>query len=162
MFGKIHGHAPVLLMISDTSSAFVKFQTGKDVLLSLQWKIEIYMKTVSNFIFIVFSIIFQTIAAITIKYAAVNGSPADSAIPFLNPFYIISLFFLFLQAIVWQQALIRYPLSFAYPFMSLVNFLILFSSALLFNEGITVANIIGLILISMGIALLTRRSGDPV
>jgi multidrug transporter EmrE-like cation transporter len=64
-----------------------------------------------------------------------------------------------LQAIVWQQALIHFPLSFAYPFMSLFNFIILVASALLFHEGITVANIIGLIFISVGIAVASSKNG---
>lgn len=116
------------------------------------------MKSSFHFIFIAFSIIFQTVAAISIKYAAVT----PSEVPFASPFYIVSLFFLFLQALTWQQALIRYPLSFAYPFMSLVNFLLLFSSALLFYEGITPANIAGLILISVGITVLAHREGERV
>ena len=65
--------------------------------------------------------------------------------------------FAVLQAIVWQQALMHYPLSFAYPFMSLVNFVILLSSAILFGEGITITNIIGLVLISIGITMLSRE-----
>ena len=120
-----------------------------------------YMKSKYNFIFIIFAIIFQTLAAISIKYATVYHSQINSdIILFTNPYYVISLFFLFLQALVWQQALIRYPLSLAYPFMSIVNFLILFASALLFNEGITIANIIGLTLISIGISVLVRSLGD--
>ncbi len=116
------------------------------------------MRPASHFGFIILSILFQAIAVISLKYAAV----APSAIPFTNPFYLLSLFFLFLQALIWQQALRRYPLSFAYPFMSLVNFILLFSSAFLFHEGITAANIIGLILISVGITVLVQRSGEPV
>jgi multidrug transporter EmrE-like cation transporter len=118
------------------------------------------MRISFNFIFIAFSILFQTLAAISIKYAALSLSDVGSGISFTNPFYLISLFFLFLQAIVWQQALVRYPLSFAYPFMSCVNFFILFFSAFLFHEGITVSNVIGLLLISLGIALLAHRSGE--
>jgi multidrug transporter EmrE-like cation transporter len=59
------------------------------------------------------------------------------------------------QAVVWQQALIHFPLSFAYPFMSLYNFVILIASVILFNEGITISNIIGLGIISVGIAMFS-------
>jgi multidrug transporter EmrE-like cation transporter len=118
------------------------------------------MKSQFNFIFIALSILFQTFAAISIKYAAINFSSSPTL--FTNPFYLLSLIFLFFQALVWQQALIRYSLSFAYPFMSLVNFLILFSSAWLFNEGITVANIIGLAVISIGIVILAHDVGDGI
>jgi len=67
---------------------------------------------------------------------------------------------LFLQAIVWQQALRHFPLSFAYPFMGLVNFVVLFSSAVLFQEGVTLVNVMGLVLISVGIAVLSCEMGD--
>lgn len=113
------------------------------------------MRPASHFGFIILSILFQAVAVISLKYAAVT----PSAIP---AFYVLSLFFLFLQALVWQQALRRYPLSFAYPFMSLVYFILLFSSALFFQEGITGANILGLILISLGITVLAQRSGIPL
>jgi multidrug transporter EmrE-like cation transporter len=118
------------------------------------------MKHYLNFFFIILAIIFQTIAAVTLKYAAMNISIFNSLMPLTNPFYLLSLGFLFLQAVVWQQALIRYPLSFAYPFMSLANFSILFSSAILFREELVIANIIGLIIISIGITLLARYNGD--
>jgi len=62
-----------------------------------------------------------------------------------------------LQAILWQQALKHYPLSFAYPFMSLVNFVILFSAFIFFGETITVNNILGLIIISIGILILAQE-----
>ena len=76
-----------------------------------------------------------------------------------NTFYMMSLICLFLQAIVWQQVLKHYHLSFAYPFMSLVNFAILVPAFLLFNESITSMNIIGLVVISAGIYVLSRDGG---
>jgi multidrug transporter EmrE-like cation transporter len=44
--------------------------------------------------------------------------------------------------------------------MGLVNFVILFSSAILFQEGVTLANIVGLILVSAGMAVLSHEIGD--
>lgn len=79
-----------------------------------------------------------------------------------NAFYIFSLGCLLFQAIVWQQALRHFPLSVAYPFTGLVNFVVLFSSAILFQEGVTLANIVGLVFISTGIAVLSREMGDVV
>ena len=77
-----------------------------------------------------------------------------------NLFYILSLTFLVLQAIVWQMALIHYPLSYAYPFVSLVNFVILIFSAILFQEQITAYNVLGLTFISVGIFILARSFGE--
>lgn len=119
------------------------------------------MKGALNFSFIILAIFFQSVSGISGKFAAITLSDATLFAIIANGFYIISLACLFLQAIVWQQALIHYPLSFAYPFMSLVNFVILISSALLFDEGITIANVVGLCLISIGITVLSRESGRP-
>ena len=120
------------------------------------------MNNLRYFSFIILSIAFQSLGGIFGKYAALS-LPAPSLIGIMtNTFYILSLGFLVLQAIVWQQALIHFPLSVAYPFMSLVNFVILFASAILFHEGITLANIMGLVLISVGIAVLSYEMRDTV
>jgi len=117
------------------------------------------MKGALNFSFIILAIFFQSVGGISGKFAAITLSDATLFAIIANGFYIVSLACLFFQAIVWQQALIHYPLSFAYPFMSLVNFVILISSALLFDEGITIANVVGLCLISIGITVLSREMG---
>ncbi|WAI01201.1 DMT family transporter [Methanogenium organophilum] len=117
------------------------------------------MKEHSNYLFIILAILFQAMAGITGKYAAMSISILSS-FPLnilTNMFYIFSLVCMVFQALVWQQALKHYPLSLAYPFMSIVNFVILIASAVLFSEGITVENIIGLLLISIGIAVLSRE-----
>ena len=118
------------------------------------------MKNLRYFSFIILAIAFQSLSGIFGKYAALS-LPAPSLMGIVtNAFYILSLGCLFLQAIVWQQALRHFPLSVAYPFMGLVNFVVLFSSAILFQEGVTLANIVGLVLISMGIAVLSHEMGD--
>lgn len=116
------------------------------------------MKNLQNFSFIILSIIFQSLGGIFGKYAALSLSFPSLIEIITNIFFIIGLGCLFLQAIVWQQALIHYPLSFAYPFMSVVNFIVLICSAILFHEGITLANIIGLMFISIGITVLSRKN----
>jgi multidrug transporter EmrE-like cation transporter len=117
------------------------------------------MKKTSNYLFIFLAILFQAISGVSGKYAALSISVASSFPLNLitNVFYLFSLLCMFFQAIVWQQALKHYPLSLAYPFMSLVNFVILIASAVLFGEGITVGNIAGLLLISIGIAVLSQE-----
>lgn len=117
------------------------------------------MKEHSNYLFIILAILFQAMAGITGKYAAMSISilPSFPLNILTNMFYIFSLVCMVFQALVWQQALKHYPLSLAYPFMSIVNFVILIASAVLFSEGITIENIIGLLLISIGIAVLSRE-----
>ena len=115
-----------------------------------------------HFVFLFLSVVFQSLNGIFSKYAAISLGNATLPALATNLFYVLSLVCLLLQAIVWQQALMRFPLSFAYPFMSLTNFVVLLASALLFHEGITLANVAGLILISVGITVFTHFSrGNP-
>ena len=110
--------------------------------------------------FIILSILLQSLNAIFKKYAATSLHEVTLLAIMTNLFYLLALICLFLQALVWQQALNHYPLSFAYPFMSLVSCVVLLASAVLFHEGITVANIIGLGFISVGITVLSRQADE--
>jgi len=117
---------------------------------------------VSYFSTIILSILLQAGSGICGKYAAITAEGASLLSTVCNDFYLLSVLFLVLQAIVWQQALIHYPLSYAYPFVSLVNFVILISSAFLFKEQITMSNILGLIFISLGILVLSRDLEEEI
>lgn len=114
------------------------------------------------FSLIIFSVLLQAASGICGKYAAMTVEDVSPFITVTNGFYLLSLVFLVLQAIIWQQALIHYPLSYAYPFLSLVNFVILIFSGILFNEQITFYNILGLIIISLGILILSRSFGEEI
>lgn len=105
---------------------------------------------------IILSILLQAGSGICGKYAAIAAKDASLLDTACNFFYLFSVLFLVLQAIVWQQALMFYPLSYAYPFLSLVNFVILISSAILFKEQITINNLLGLAVISLGILVLSH------
>jgi len=127
-------------------------------MLSEKWNSD--MKNLRYFSFIFLSIAFQSSAGIFGKYAALSLHASSITGIVTNSFYILSLVCLFLQAIMWQQALRHFPLSVVYPFIGLVNFVILFSSAILFQEGVTQANIAGLVLITVGIVVLSHETGD--
>jgi multidrug transporter EmrE-like cation transporter len=118
------------------------------------------MKTPFCYSYIILAVVFQSMSGIFGKYAALSLSSFSISLIITNGFYLLSLACLFLQAVVWQQALRHFPLSFAYPFMGVVNFVVLFFSAILFQEGVTPANIIGLVLISTGIAVLSHGMGE--
>jgi len=107
--------------------------------------------------FILLSVVFQAGCQISLKYAASLFGDSSFAGIITNTFYLLSLLFLVAQAFVWQQAIIHYPLSIVYPFMSLVNFVVLIAAAILFSEGISSGNIIGLLMISLGIVLISRE-----
>lgn len=116
------------------------------------------MRERTGFIFILLSVLFQALSGVLSKYASMMAD-GISAVIILNAFFVLSLLCLFAQAIVWQQALKRYPLSYAYPFLSLVNFTVLILSYVFFNEVITIMNIVGLVVISGGIYVLSADGG---
>ena len=119
----------------------------------------VIMKQYFYFLFIVSAILFQAASGIFGKYAAMTLDSLSIFAVISNSFYLLSLCCMVLQAIVWQQALKHYCLSYAYPYISLLNFVILFSSFLLFNESITIMNVIGLVVISIGICVHSRNGG---
>lgn len=107
--------------------------------------------------FLALSILIQAFGAICTKYAAESSSSATFlGIPYYLIIYVIILGGMGLQVIVWQYALKFYPLSFAYPFRSLVSFIVLIAAVLLFHESVSVMNIVGLTVITIGVFFLAR------
>lgn len=131
---------------------FTGFMSGLDWHVLKDWtrpQIHLHLLVISIFI--------QAFGAICTKYAAdwshsdlVLGIRVDLII------YVIILVTMGLQVVIWQYALKYYSLSFAYPFRSLVSFVVLFSAVLLFDETITVMNILGLAVITIGVFYLAR------
>ena len=106
---------------------------------------------------LVLSILIQAVGAVLTKYAAMWTNHDELfGIPFELVFYAIILACMGLQVVVWQYALKYYPLSFAYPFRSLVSFVVLLSAFVLFNESVTIMNIVGLSVITLGVFFLAR------
>lgn len=106
---------------------------------------------------LILSILIQAFGAICTKYAAqTTSSDTLLGIPLYLIIYLFILGGMGLQVIVWQYALEYYPLSFAYPFRSLVSFIVLFAAFVLFHESITLTNIAGLCVISVGVFFLAR------
>jgi multidrug transporter EmrE-like cation transporter len=70
---------------------------------------------------------------------------------------IISVYFAaFLASLTWMAALRKLPLSHAYPFTSLTFVLILGISGIVFHETITLAKMLGMVLIVLGIFVGSR------
>ncbi len=77
-----------------------------------------------------------------------------------NLFYWVSFLFFFLRALVWQFVLHKYPLSFAYPFNSLALVILLLLGHFVFHENVQWNHIVGTVLISLGIVLLSKEEND--
>ena len=61
-----------------------------------------------------------------------------------------------LYALLWQQVIARMPLSNAYMFKGTSLIFVLLFSALLFGEAITLNNVIGAVIIIIGIVLFSK------
>ena len=109
---------------------------------------------------LLFSIIIQAFGAICTKYAAELG-PSRTFYGINTTLIIFGIILggMGLQIFFWQAALRYYNLSFAYPFRSLVSFIVLFAAFFLFQEAVTLFNILGLVIISVGIYYLVKDEG---
>lgn len=89
------------------------------------------------------------------KQAALSMGPFTPIGLLANGWYFLSLGALVIQALVWPLGLRHYPLSFAYFYMSLSYIGVLLISWLIFSETVTPQNIVGGLLILIGVNLMT-------
>lgn len=109
---------------------------------------------------LIISILIQAFGAVCTKFAA--GLGPSSTVYGINAtliIYCIILGGMGLQVLFWQASLKHYSLSFAYPFRSLVSFIVLIAAFFLFQEAVTPFNVVGLIIISIGIVYLVKDEG---
>lgn len=107
-------------------------------------------------LFVILALIFQSLSLIFGKKAALSISSYTFNNIITCKFYYISMICLFFQALVWQLALQKIALNKAYFFMSGIYFVIMFSSYFIFKESISTFNIIGVLIIFIGIVNLLR------
>ena len=74
----------------------------------------------------------------------------------VNPWVMSSLVAAVFAFACWVMAMTKFSLSTAYPFTSLSFVLVMFLSALFFREPITVAKVLGLVLIIAGLIVGNR------
>ena len=73
-----------------------------------------------------------------------------------NPYVIIGLAIFVCGTVFWLAALSRMDLSYAYPFASLGYLIMLAASGLLLKEDITVARLLGTLVVGLGVFLVSR------
>jgi multidrug transporter EmrE-like cation transporter len=131
----------------------VHFKTIDSVLHKIQERSPVKI----HLFLLIVSILIQAFGAICTKYAAeLAPSSTFFGINTTLIIYCIILGGMGLQVFFWQAALKYYSLSFAYPFRSLVSFIVLFAAFFLFQESVTLFNVVGLIIISVGIIYLVK------
>jgi uncharacterized membrane protein len=74
----------------------------------------------------------------------------------LNPWILSGMFAAFIAMLCWLSAMTKFELSYVYPFMSLAFVLVLILSAVLFQERVTLAKVVGVILVMVGIIVASR------
>lgn len=107
-------------------------------------------------IYIFLAVLFQSLSVVFGKYASLQLREFTFVAVFGNPFYLLSIFCLVFQALVWQFVLARIPLSRAYFYMSGVYILVFFASIFIFKEQVKVTNFAGILLIIAGLSILIR------
>lgn len=113
------------------------------------------MKFNKSHFYIIIAIGAQSCSLILSKKASMTG---EGITLYFNIFYILSLFFLGIQALVWQQALKIIQLNIAYSMMSLVFIIVPCVSFYFFNESLSLNKVIGICLILIGSIIMNSRS----
>lgn len=96
------------------------------------------------------AVIIYTFGSISLKLASNHDF---MTLPFLF-FLFLSVFFLGVYAIFWQQIIKRFDLSLAYANRAFAIFWSMLWAAVIFGERVTIKNIIGVVIIFAGIMVV--------
>ncbi|WP_339157806.1 SMR family transporter [Paenibacillus sp. FSL W8-0186] len=111
------------------------------------------MRVNFDYFYLVLSILFQSISSILMKFASMNLTSGNIFLLISNVYYLAALVCLVLQAVFWQLTLKKVELSIAYPLTALNTVFILTFSYIIFKEQISFYNILGVIIIMIGVAI---------
>jgi multidrug transporter EmrE-like cation transporter len=120
---------------------------------------------IMGYLFIAGTVLLTVYGQIIIKWQVGQAGPVpanlDERVGYIahllfNPWVISSLTAAFLAFLCWVGAMTKFQLSYAYPFTSASFALVLVLSALLFRESITLAKVLGLGFIIIGIVIASR------
>lgn len=106
---------------------------------------------VNHNIYLYITILCQILAMIAGKAASINFGYEKLFL------YIMTLFILGIQAFFWQKVLSYYTISRAYFIYGIVFFFVLILVNMIFNEKISVLNILGLSIITIGMYRISRK-----
>ena len=114
------------------------------------------MKNNNKIILLIIPVIFLAAGQISAKTGSLILASSD--LIRINPFLLLSYFFLILRGLSWVIIIKHIDLSAAYPVMSINYIIVLFTANILFKESITFFNLAGSFLISAGILLILHDS----
>lgn len=108
------------------------------------------------FLLLFFAAIFSTIGNLLLKAnISFNLSSFPEWLALLRPLFLIAVFFYMLNLVLFSKALEFLPVNIGYPVLASLGFIILsISSAFFFKETMTSIQIIGLMVVIVGIFML--------
>jgi len=118
-----------------------------------------------DYSYILGTVLFTVYGQLIVKWQVAKAGPLPAALPerifffghlLLNPWILSGMASAFLAMLCWLSAMTKFELSYAYPFMSLAFVLVLVLSAVLFQERVTIAKVLGVTLIMVGIIVASR------
>lgn len=115
-----------------------------------------------GFWLILLSLLFRSIAGVLTKQAGMETSGKAITSILINPFYLTALIFFLLQALSWSFVLKKFSLGFAYPFMSLGIVINLLAAAFLFNEELYLTNLVGALIIVLGVIKISTSETKSI
>jgi drug/metabolite transporter (DMT)-like permease len=74
----------------------------------------------------------------------------------LNPWVLSGVVATFLAGVSWMLAMSKFEVSYVFPYISLNYVLILFASFFIFNESLTIAKLIGTLVVVLGLIVIAR------
>ncbi len=106
------------------------------------------------------TILLQALTLILFKQAAITLETFSFVAIITNVFYLVSFSLFFVRSVIWQLVLKHLPLSIAYPAVSLNMVLLLIFGYLLFDETISWNNILGTLVMLMGVIMMNTRKEE--
>ena len=108
------------------------------------------------------AVILVVIAELTLKHNIKGMTVSKNNIlqffitAFSNPYILLALSLIALSSIIWISILSKTDLSYAYPFISAGYVAVTILSVFILNESLPLNRIIGVVIISIGIILMSR------
>lgn len=116
-------------------------------------------------VFIFSTIIFTVYSQLIMRWQVTEAGalPSDMAAKLiyivtllLNPWVLSGILATFLAGVSWMLTMTKFEISYAYPFVSLNYLLVLAAGFMLFNETISMAKILGSVLVILGIIVISK------
>lgn len=102
------------------------------------------------------AVVLRAINQLLIKFIALRST--EKMLDYiLVALVVVCIALLFLRAVCWQKALGHYPLTFAYPFFGLTMISLFFFGYFLFGEKINPNQVIGGVLVFIGICVISSE-----